>query len=222
MWSSGWGSGRLGVGGARRRRGVAGDETQSFSSGVETVAAEDPPDPVRGELEATPLLARQLRTQAVGTPARVGQGQPQHPLLDHRRDRVRHPRLATLARTQHLGAKGEQLPSPAIERRVVDSEHPTGCSDTAQLLGQPEQPQPTTVKHVIIGHGGASSEGGRAPTEWRRRLFPGTTSRCRVYSARGQPRPLIRLHRSHSAVALRQALSRTETTGRLLKEAPPK
>ena len=49
------------------RRRIAGDETQSLGSSVETTAAEDPQDPVRGELEATPLLARQLGTQALRT-----------------------------------------------------------------------------------------------------------------------------------------------------------
>jgi hypothetical protein len=176
-----------------RRRGVTGDQTQALGPGVETVAFEHTPDAVAGDSEAAPLGPAELQAQTVGPPARVGEGQGQDALPHHGRDRVRHPRPATLAGAQDLGAEADQLPLPAVGGRVVDAEHPAGGSDAAHLLGQCEQARAAAIEDIIIGHGGVSSAGLLATHRMASPLPFRTTSRCRVYSGRGHPK----LRREH-------------------------
>jgi hypothetical protein len=52
----------------------------------------------------------------------------QDTLLDHGRNRIRHPGLATLPRPQQLGSEAHQLASLAIVGRVVNAQQPTSSA----------------------------------------------------------------------------------------------
>ncbi len=92
---------------------VAGHQTQTLGPGVEAMAFEHAPDAVGGDPKAAPFGPAELQAQTVRPPAWVGKGQGRDALLDHGRDRVRHPRPTTLARAQDLGAEAHQLSLPA-------------------------------------------------------------------------------------------------------------
>ena len=117
---------------------------------------EDPPDPVRRDLEAAPLLPTQLQAEAVGTPTGLSQCQGQNALLHHGWNRIRHPGLAALPRPQQLGSEADQLAAPAVVGRVVDAQQPASGANAAQLSGQREETEPAAVDDIIIGQGGAS------------------------------------------------------------------
>src|SRR2546425_5723159 len=166
---------------------ISAHQSQALGAVTEPMATKETPHAVARDLDAAPLRATQLQADPVRTPTRECNCHSQDPLLNHGRDRVRHPRLTPLPRPQQLGAVSEQQASPAVIGGVVDTEHPAGCSHTAHLLGQSEQTKSTAIDDVIIGHRWRLLWGGEVPTEWRRRVLPGRASRCRVYSERGHP-----------------------------------
>ena len=139
------------------RSGVAGDEAEALTPGVEAVALEDAPDAVVGEPDAAPLRPGELGRDARRSEAGVAEGEGHDALLDERTGGVRHARLAALAGPQQLEAVALGLVLPSIERRVVDAHHAASGTDAAEFLGESERAQSLAVQYVFGGHGGDPS-----------------------------------------------------------------
>src|ERR671925_2387651 len=77
------------------------------------------------------------------------------PLLDHRRELVRHHRPAPLSGSEHLKAGALDLRLPAVIRRAVDP-HQTAGLRHPDLPGKPEQLQAVAEQHVILTNNGSS------------------------------------------------------------------
>src|SRR5437762_11132032 len=102
------------------------------------MTAQHPPHTVRTESDSTPLGTRQLRRDAVRSEAGMTEREREHPLLDERRRRVRHPRCSTFAWPQDLQPEAQHLASPPVIARWVDTHHPTRQLDVPELLSQRE------------------------------------------------------------------------------------
>src|SRR5438309_12026628 len=82
--------------------GMAGDRRQALGARVQAIAAEHPPDPLLGDPQPAPLLARQLGGDPPGAEARVPERERDHALLEVRPDLVGHPRAPALPDPQRL------------------------------------------------------------------------------------------------------------------------
>src|SRR5262249_32815620 len=103
---------------------------------------DDDPAPLR-----TAQLAADPPWPLPGVRDRVGED----PLLDHRRQLVRHPRPPPLARPQHLQPVPVDLRLPAVVGRAVNTEGATSLADRGPAA-EIEQLQPVAEEHVIIRH----------------------------------------------------------------------
>ena len=73
------------------------------------------------------------------------------PLLDQRRELVRHPRPAPLARAQRTQALPLDLALPSVVGRAVDTEGAAGGGNP-DPAGQVDQLQPVAEQDVILRH----------------------------------------------------------------------
>jgi hypothetical protein len=98
----------LGLGLARRLVGsaVAGDQRQPLGARVEPVPAQAAPNAVRGDDDPAPLRAAQLGSDPSRPQAGVGDRERDDPLLDHRRQLIRHLRPPPLPRPHRVDACG--------------------------------------------------------------------------------------------------------------------
>ena len=62
----------------------AANQSQALGAVAESVSSKQTPDPVAGDLDATPLRTSQLQADPVWTPAREGDCHGQNALLNHR------------------------------------------------------------------------------------------------------------------------------------------
>jgi len=81
----------------------------------------------------------------------VGDREGDDPLLDHRRQLVRHLRPAPLSWSQHLQPVPVDLRLPAVVGRAVDTEGAAGMADRA-APGEVEQLQPVAEEDIILRH----------------------------------------------------------------------
>ena len=121
----------LGTGIARRlkRRRVTSDQPEPLGAGVQPVAAEHLPNPVRGDKNATPLGPGKLSGDALWTQSRVAQRESHYPLLDVLGELVGHLRCPSLPRAQHLKAMSVDPSLPGVIRRAVHPKPPAGLGD---------------------------------------------------------------------------------------------
>jgi len=80
-----------------------------------------------GRRRSRPLLAPQLRRDALGAQPGMGPRERHDPLLDHLRQLIGHLRPAALARAQHLQTVAIDLALHAL-RRAMHPERPTRCA----------------------------------------------------------------------------------------------
>jgi len=73
------------------------------------------------------------------------------PLLHQRRELIRHPRPAPLARSQRPQPLTLDLPLPGVVGRTVHTEGAAGGGDP-DPPGQVDQLQPVAEEDVILGH----------------------------------------------------------------------
>jgi len=98
-----------------------------------------PPDPVRGDLQAAPLLPRQLGADPLGTEPRLAEREGDDPLLQMRAELVGHPRPAPLPRPQRLKTPTLDLLGPAVVGRMMHPHRTAGRTHT-DLPSEREQP----------------------------------------------------------------------------------
>jgi hypothetical protein len=79
----------------------------------------------------------------------VGERERQDPMLDVRRELVRHPRPTTLAWPEGLESPGEDLASPPVERGRVHAHDPARLAHVAELTGEGEQSHPMPMDDII-------------------------------------------------------------------------
>src|SRR5436190_11578139 len=120
---------------------VARHEREPLRARVEAVPAQTPPDAVRGYDDPAPTRPRQLRGDPARSEAGMGEREGDDPLLDDRRELVRHPRPAPLPWAQHLQPVPVDLPLPGVVGRTMNTESTTGSRD-ADPAGEIEQLQP--------------------------------------------------------------------------------
>ncbi len=140
--------------GARRRLvgcPVAAHEREPLGARVEPVSAQAAPDPVGRNDDAAPARPRQLGGDPLRTQTGMGEREGDDPLLDERRQLIRHPRLPALARAQHLQSVPVDLPPPGVVGRAMNSEGTARLRDS-NPAGQIEQLQPVAEEHVILRH----------------------------------------------------------------------
>src|SRR5207344_3523176 len=110
-------------------RRVAGHQPQALGARVEAVAAEHLPDAVGGDDDGAPLVACQLRGDALGPESGVCDREAEDPLLDHLRQLVGHLGATALPGAQHLQAVAVDRPLPGVVGRAMHPEAPAGLRD---------------------------------------------------------------------------------------------
>jgi hypothetical protein len=143
----------FGAGIARRLvgSGVAGDQPQALGPGVQAVAAQDLPDTIGRDHDATPLLARQLGGHPPRAQAGMRQREADDALLDHLGQLVGHLRTTTLTRAQHLQPVAVDLALPRVVGRAMHPEGPARRGHR-RARGLGEQLQAIAEQHVILRH----------------------------------------------------------------------
>jgi hypothetical protein len=164
MWRS-----RGGSRGGSEGRGVARDEREALGTRVQAVAAQHLPDPVRGDDDPAPLLARELARDAPRSEPGVRDREAEDPLLDHPRQRVGHLRAPPFPRAQHLQPVAIDLALPRVIRRPLHPERPARVRH-ARSGGEREQLQAIAEQHVILRHAALlrslGGEGAASPRCW--------------------------------------------------------
>jgi hypothetical protein len=142
----------LGLGGLALVDGrVARDQGEPFAPRVQPVPFQHPPDAVRRDPQAAPLLPRQLGADPLRAEPGLAEREGDDPLLQMRPELVRHPRPAPLPRPQRLQAPPLDLLRPAVIGRVMHTHRPASRTNT-DLAREREQPQPIAEQHVILRH----------------------------------------------------------------------
>src|SRR2546430_17267117 len=77
---------------------ISAHQSQALGAVTEPMATKETPHAVARDLEAAPLRATQLQADPVRTPTRECNCHGQDSMLNHGRDRVRHPRLTLILR----------------------------------------------------------------------------------------------------------------------------
>src|SRR5712691_693124 len=100
-----------------------------------------------------PVLASQMGGQTSGPPRPPAQRQPDHQLLDLRRQGRRPPPPGLLPPGMHpVGAVALEPLPPAVKQGPGDPDLPAGGADIAQLVAAPYDTQPDSLYAVLQGH----------------------------------------------------------------------
>src|SRR5262245_21828651 len=130
-------------------RRVAGDQRQPPRARVEPVPTQAAPDTVMADDDPAPAPLAQLARDPARPEAGMAERKGHDPLLQKRRQLLRHPRPPTLPRTQDLQPMPLHPALPNVVGRAVDPEHPAGLAH-ARPAGVIEHAQPVAEQCVIL------------------------------------------------------------------------